>query len=83
MDLVRTLLMHGASLESLNSYDGTVLDGVVWYALNAPIDGVDYTAVVQELLDAGARVDRYPEMASYVNAVLAGQRGGGYPNVDA
>jgi len=81
MDLVRLLLTHGASLESLNSYDGTVLDGVVWFALNSPIDGVDYAAVVQELLDAGARQDRYPEMASDVDAVLAGQCGGGYPNV--
>ncbi|HEY9225833.1 MAG TPA: ankyrin repeat domain-containing protein, partial [Gemmatimonadaceae bacterium] len=81
MDLVRLLLEHGASLESLNSYGGTVLDGTVWYALNAPTAGVDYTAVVKELLALGARTDRYPEMKHYVDLVLAGQRGGGYPEV--
>ncbi|MEX2016373.1 MAG: ankyrin repeat domain-containing protein, partial [Candidatus Hydrogenedentales bacterium] len=55
LDLVQLLLRHGASLEALNSYDGTVLDGVVWYALNAPHDGVDYAAVARALIDLGAR----------------------------
>jgi len=81
MDLVRLLLKHGASLEALNSYDGTVLDGTMWYAFNSPIEGVAYAAVVRELIDAGARVDVYPEMKGYVDAVLAGRRGGGYPDV--
>jgi hypothetical protein len=81
LDLVRLLLAHGASLETLNSYGGTVLDGTVWYALNAPIAGVDYAAVVRELIAAGARADSYPEMKAYVDAVLAGRRGGGYPEV--
>ncbi len=80
MELVRLLLKHGASLEALNSYDGTVLDGTVWYALNAPIESVDYSAVVRELLGAGAKVDVYPQMKAYVDAVLAGRRGGGYPD---
>lgn len=80
MDLVRLLLKYGALLEALNSHDGTVLDGAVWYAFNSPIEGVDYAAVARELVGAGARVDRYPEMEAYVNAVLAGRRGGGYPD---
>ena len=70
---------HGASLETRNSYGGTVLDGTLWYAFNAPIANVDYPAVVRDLIEAGARVDVYPEMKGYVDAVLAGARGGGYP----
>jgi ankyrin repeat protein len=80
MDIVRLLLNHGASLEARNSYDGTVLDGLVWYALNAPIESVDYAAVARELIAAGAREDVYPEMKAYVDLVLAGRRGGGYPD---
>jgi hypothetical protein len=73
------LLRHGASLEALNSYDGTVLDGVVWYALNAPQDGVDHAATARTLIELGARTDVYPEMKGNVDLVLAGRRGGGYP----
>lgn len=83
MDLVRLLINHGASLEALNSYDGTVLDGTLWYAFNAPIEGVDYAAVVRQLIDAGARVDLYPEMKGYVDAVLGGRRGGGNPELNS
>lgn len=79
MDLVRLLMKYGASLETLNSYDGTVLSGTLWTAFNAPVEGVDYPAVVRELLDLGARTDVYPEMKRHVDAVLAGRRGGGYP----
>jgi Ankyrin repeat len=80
MGLARLLLRHGASLEAVNSYGGTVLDGVVWYALNAPIAGVDYVSVVRELIDLGARTDVYPDMKRYVELVLAGRLGGGYPS---
>ena len=75
MDIVRLLLQHGASLETLNSYDGTVLSGTLWYAYNAPVPGVDYPAVVRELIALGARVDAFPELEKYVNEVLARGRG--------
>jgi len=81
MNLVRLLLKHGATLEMVNSYGGTVLDGTVWYALNGPIEGVDYAAVVRELIDLRARTDNYPKMKKYVDAVLAGRRGIGYSGV--
>jgi hypothetical protein len=71
MDIVRLLLRYGASLEALNSYDGTVLSGTLWYAYNAPMPGVDYPAVVRELIALGARVDAFPELASYVSELLA------------
>jgi ankyrin repeat protein len=70
MDLVRLLLKYGASLETRNSYDGTVLSGTLWYAHNAAIEGVDYAAVVRELIELGARVDVYPEMQENVNVVV-------------
>jgi hypothetical protein len=73
IDIVRALLRYGASLEMRNSYDGTVLDGTIWFARNAPIEGVDYAAVVRELLELGARVDVYAELQDHVAAVLAGR----------
>jgi hypothetical protein len=74
------VLEHGASLETRNSYGGTVLDGTLWFAFNAPISGVDYAVVARDLIAAGARTDVYPEMKRYVDAVLGGTRGGGYPD---
>ena len=74
MDLVRLLLKHGASLEALNSYGGTVLDGTLWNAYNSRRKGVDYPAVIRELIALGARVDVYPEMQQWVDEVLAGRR---------
>jgi hypothetical protein len=71
MNIVRLLLRYGASLEALNSYDGTVLSGTVWYAHNAPMPGVDYPAVVRELIALGARIDAFPELARYIDELLA------------
>jgi hypothetical protein len=71
LDIVRLLLQYGASLEALNSYDGTVLSGTLWYVHNAPMPGVDYPAVVRELIALGARVDAFPELARHVDALLA------------
>jgi ankyrin repeat protein len=73
MDLVRLLMKYGASLEARNSYDGTVLSATLWYATNAPVEGVDYAAVIRALIDLGARIDVYPEMQGELNAVLAGR----------
>jgi hypothetical protein len=52
-----------------------VLDGTLWYATHDPAPGADYAAVVRALLDAGARPDVYPEMQSYIDAVLVAERG--------
>jgi hypothetical protein len=71
MDLVRLLLKYGASLETRNSYGGTVLGATLWYAFNARVRGVDYAAVVRELIALGARVDAYPELKANVDALLA------------
>jgi len=70
LDIVRLLLAHGASLETLNSYGGTVLDGTLWYAYNYPAKVVDYPAVIRALIDAGARTDLYPEMQQRIDGIL-------------
>ncbi len=75
MDVVREITRREVSLETLNSYEGTVLDGVLWFAFNTPARDVDYAGVVRELVDMGARTDCYPEMQAHVDAVLAGRRG--------
>jgi hypothetical protein len=71
MDIVRLLLRYGASLEALNSYDGTVLSGTLWYVYNSPVPGVDYPAVVRELIALGARADAFPNLKKHVDEVLA------------
>ena len=70
MEIIAKLLAHGAPLETLNNYGGTVLDGTLWYAYNAPARGVHYPTVIRALIDAGARTDLYPEMQGYINEVL-------------
>ena len=71
MDIARLLLRHGASLEALNSYGGTVLSGTLWYMRNAAVPGVDYQAIVRELIALGARVDAFPGLEQHVKEVLA------------
>lgn len=71
MDIVRLLVQHGVSLETLNSYDGTVLSGTLWYAANAPVAGVDYPAVVRELIALGARTDAFPGLPRHIDEVLS------------
>ena len=71
LDIARLLLEYGASLEALNSYGGTVLSGTLWYMHNAAVPGVDYQAVVRELIALGARVDAFPGLDQHVKEVLA------------
>jgi hypothetical protein len=71
MDIARLLLEYGASLEALNSYGGTVLSGTLWYMRNAAVPGVDYQAIVRELIALGARVDAFPGLEQHVKEVLA------------
>jgi len=70
VDIVRLLVQHGASLEALNSYDGTVLSATLWFAFNAPAPGVDYRVVVRELIRLGARVDAFPGLKARVDELL-------------
>lgn len=67
MDIARLLITRGADLEKLNSYGGTVLGATVWSAFNAPTQGVDYVAVVDELIALGANVDGIPELKDSID----------------
>jgi Ankyrin repeats (3 copies) len=54
---IKLLLGRGAQLEELNAYGGTVLSQALWSFINGDV-GVDYTAIVETLLAAGARIEQ-------------------------
>jgi ankyrin repeat protein len=66
---LKVLLKHGAPLEAKNDYGGTVLDLLVWGARHAPFDGVDYSAVAEVLVDAGADVNVVKPFPSGVGSI--------------
>lgn len=55
-DLVKGLLERRAPLEVENIWGGTVLNSTLHFALYQPVDGVNYPAVIETLLTAGADV---------------------------
>jgi ankyrin repeat protein len=69
MEIVRLLLSHGASIEIRNSYDGTTLSSTLWFAYNSPFPGVDYAAVIRELIELGAHTDVEPDMQRWIDGV--------------
>lgn len=74
IDLARTLIARGAPLEVENVWGGTVLDSTAYFAEFAPIKGVDYPAMLQLLVDAGANIkvlDEYPADGKVVPEFLA------------
>ncbi|HEX5216643.1 MAG TPA: ankyrin repeat domain-containing protein [Vicinamibacterales bacterium] len=74
IDLARALIARGAPLEVKNMWGGTVLDSTAYFAEFMPIKGVDYTPVLQMLVDAGANVrvlDDYPADGTVVPQFLA------------
>jgi ankyrin repeat protein len=58
MDVVGELLRRGAPLEVENVWDGTVLSSTAFFATQMPVPGVDYRAVLERLLAAGADARR-------------------------
>src|SRR5688572_3657297 len=54
LDIMEILLAGKAPLEVRNTWGGTVLDSTAWFAVNAPMPGVDYPRVIERLLEAGA-----------------------------
>lgn len=72
LGMTRLLIARGAPLERMNSYGGTVLDSTLWFAYNSHPDDLahrDYSAVIDLLLEAGARDDLYPKMKEYINEI--------------
>jgi hypothetical protein len=86
LDVIDALVRRGARLEARNRYGGTVLGAAIWAAVHGgravgdPLLGalpsVDYLAVVERLLAAGAQPDvvEYPSGHTGIDAVLVRHR---------
>lgn len=73
LDMMKLLIARGAPLETKNVHGGTVLDSTLWFAYHgreAPVTGIDHTAAIEILINAGARTDLYPEMQKYIDGVM-------------
>ena len=71
MNVVRRLLAAGAPLEVLNRWGGTVLNSTIHFAIYMPVKDVDYPAVLETLIAAGANVNvAYPSGDERVDAQL-------------
>ena len=71
IDVMKMLIAKGAPLEVRNVWGGTVLDSTVFSALNYPYKGVDYPAVLEVLLAAGANVEAVDPPMTGIPAVDA------------
>ncbi len=69
LETIRLLLRHGAPLEALNSYGGTVLGQALWSAAHGG-DPRTYARIVETLVEAGAKLYREPPVNAEVDAVL-------------
>ncbi len=75
--VVRRLLTLGAPLEALNRWEGTVLGSTTHFAIHMPVKGVDYPAMLEMLIAAGADVNAaYPSGNEPIDALLR-QHGAG------
>jgi len=70
LDAVRLLIKRRAPLETTSMHGGTVLGTAVWSAINEP--RADHVQIIEELLNAGARLDGvgYPTGQDHIDAVL-------------
>jgi len=70
-EVVARLLALGAPLEALNRWEGTVLSSTIHFAIHMPVKGVDYPAVLETLIAAGADVNAaYPSGDERIDAFL-------------
>lgn len=77
-ELMRKLLKRGATLEAKNVWEGTVLDSTVHFAIHQPVKGVNYPAVMEMLIGAGADVNAaYPSGNELVDELLRRHGAGG------
>jgi hypothetical protein len=79
LEALRMLIAHGVQLEAKNMYGGTVLGCAVWSALHEPKPA--HGAIIQVLLDAGARLDavQFPTGNAAIDALLERARAGTSP----
>jgi ankyrin repeat protein len=77
LEIMEILIGHNAPLEVRNTWGGTVVDSTAWFAVNSPMPGVDYPAVIERLLRAGADPDEiYPPVTGLaaIDAVIGRYR---------
>lgn len=79
LEAVRLLLRWKAPLEARNRFGGTVLGATIWCAFHE--QRPDHLQIIEELLQAGARVDavEYPTGNAVIDAVLQKHGGGAKP----
>ena len=83
-DVVHRLISGGASLEAKNRWDGTVLSSTIHFAIHMPTSGVDYPAMIELLIAAGADVHwPFPSGNAGIDAQLRRHGAGGTQNSDA
>jgi len=70
LEAVRLLIRRRAPLETRSMHGGTVLGTAVWSAINEPRP--DHAQIIEELLNAGARLDdvEYPTGHEHIDAIL-------------
>jgi hypothetical protein len=70
LDTVQLLIERKAPLEAENAYGGTILGATVWAAINEPKPM--HRAIIEELLAAGARIERagYPTGHADIDELL-------------
>jgi hypothetical protein len=70
LEPVRLLIRAKAPLETRSMYGGTALGTAIWSALNEPRR--DHLQIIEELLNAGARLDdtEYPTGHQRIDAIL-------------
>lgn len=70
LETVMLLIRHKATLETRNSYGGTILGAAVWAAVNEP--KADHAPIVAALLGAGAQVReaKYPSGDERIDEIL-------------
>ena len=73
IEVMEVLLQHGAPLEVLNTYGGTVLDGAVYGFVKSPHPPATAEQTIKRLLAAGANaaaVNPYPTGNATIDALL-------------
>src|SRR5262249_19097549 len=70
-EVVRRLLSLHVPLEAKNRWDGSVLSSTIHFAVHMPVKGVDYPAIIETLIAAGADVDwAYPSGNEMIDVQL-------------
>jgi hypothetical protein len=62
----------------MNRWKGTVLDSTIHFAIHMPVKGVDYPAMIETLIAAGANVNAaFPSGDERIDALLRRHGAGG------